>query len=259
MEYQGETANIQRRLAETSDLYRRRLAVLNAMSLRPGEHVLEVGCGGGLLLPVMAAAVGSTGRVTGIDVSTDQIDAARKACAGLAVVEAAIVDVNDLPYADASFDVIACIQVIEYLEDPAHALRELRRVCRPNGRIVVFATNWDTMFWNGPDPDQTLRIATAWREHAPFPNLPADIGPFLADAGFRMVSQAPVTIVNNAYHEDAFGYWIARLMANYIKGKDWLPASDVDAWIDRLASAQEEGRFFFSSTPILTVAVTAQS
>ena len=205
----------------------------------------------------MAAAVGDQGRVVGIDVSSDQIQAARDACAKLAIVEASENDVNDLPFANVSFDAVAAIQVIEYLDDPATALKELRRVCRPNGRIVILATNWDTMFWNGPAPELTARVAAAWREHAPYPNLPADIGPFLVDAGFQMLRQVPVTIVNNAYHEDAFGFWIARLMANYIKGNNLLAASEVDDWIYQLAQAQAEGRFFFSSTPILTVAVSA--
>jgi arsenite methyltransferase len=81
MEYEGDIATIQRRLAETSDLYRRRLAVLDAIAAQPGEKVLEVGCGGGALLPLFAAAVGQMGRVVGIDISSDQIAAANLACA----------------------------------------------------------------------------------------------------------------------------------------------------------------------------------
>ena len=106
MEYKGDIAEVQRRLSQTSDLHRRRLAVLDAVSVQPGERVLEVGCGGGAMLPMLAAAVGETGRVVGIDISRDQIAAANVLCADTNVVEAAVDDVNQLSYGDASFDAI---------------------------------------------------------------------------------------------------------------------------------------------------------
>src|SRR4051812_20411243 len=126
MRYEGDIAASQRRLAQTSDLYRRRLAVLAAAAIQPGESILEAGCGGGALLPNFAAAVGQTGRVVGVDISSDQIAAANEACRGRANAKAELQDVNQLPYEDASFDAIVAIQVIEYLEQPAKALSELR-------------------------------------------------------------------------------------------------------------------------------------
>ncbi len=121
MEYQGEVATIQRRLAETSDIYRRRLAVLDAIAARPGQRVLEVGCGGGAMLPHFAAAVGQEGHVVGVDISADQVEAANERCRNIDWVSAEVQDVNQLPYDDASFDAIVAIQLIEYLDDPAKA------------------------------------------------------------------------------------------------------------------------------------------
>lgn len=255
MRYEGDIAIIQRRLAETSDLCRRRLAVLDALALRPGEKVLEVGCGGGHLLPMLASSVGERGRVLGIDISPDQIAAARERCSGTRCVEVAVRDVNDLPYEDASIDVIAAIQVIEYLNEPGKALSELRRVSKPGGRLVVLATIWDTMFWNSDAPDLTARIQAAWREHAPHPNFPAELRPLLAAARFEIVHQTPTTILNNAYHEDAFAYWAARLIAAFVSGRGLVSKTDTGIWIQSLEAAQTAGRFFFGSIPILTIAV----
>lgn len=109
MKYEGDIANIQRRLAETADLRRRRLAVLDALAVRPGESVLEVGCGGGHLLPSLASSVGERGHVLGIDISPDQIAAAKQRCSGMRCVQAEVQDVNRLPYQDASFDAIVAI------------------------------------------------------------------------------------------------------------------------------------------------------
>ncbi len=257
MKYEGNIATIQRRLAETSDFHRRRLAVLDAIAVQPGERVLEVGCGGGALLPSFAAAVGETGSVVGIDISTDQIAAADLVCTGIDVAEAEVQDVNQLPYGDANFDAIIAIQVIEYLDQPAKALLELRRVTGAHGRLVILATNWDTMFWNSRAPKLTARVQAAWREHAPHPNLAAELRPLLADAGFQMVRQAPVTIINNAYHEDAFAYWAAQLIVAFAIGRDLISQADANAWIGELEDAQAAGTFFFSSTPVLTIAVAA--
>jgi ubiquinone/menaquinone biosynthesis C-methylase UbiE len=255
MQYTGDIATIQRRIAETSDLYRRRLAVLEALDPRPGERILEIGCGGGALLPAIGAAVGSSGRVFGIDVSEDQIAAARRRCADQANIETAAVDVRRLPYAPGSFDAVVAVQVIEYLDDPGEALRALRRVVTDRGRAVVLATNWDSVYWHTGADELMRKVQLAWRQHAPHPNLPADLRFMLAQSGFQVVRQAPVTIINTAYHEDTFAYWAARLMVAFSVGRGLVSAAEADAWLASLNAAQEAGRFFVSSTPIATLAV----
>ena len=255
MEFEGEIATIQRRLADTSDLIQGRLAVLDALAVRPGESVLEAGCGGGVLLPSLATAVGTTGRVVGIDISDDQIAAAHHLCAGMDVVETDLQDVCALPYEDASFDAAVAVEVIEFPADPARGLSELQRVLRPHGRLVLLDTNWDTVFWNTDAPELTAQMQEAWRHHAPHQNLPAEMRPLLADAGFQMVRQAPVTVINNAYHEDSFSYWLAQLMVAFAVGRGLVSQMDADAWLKALQEAEGRGRFFFSSTPVLTMAL----
>lgn len=254
MEYQGEVATIQRRLAETSDIYRRRLAVLDAIAARPGQRVLEVGCGGGAMLPHLAAAVGQEGHVVGVDISADQVEAANERCRNIDWVSAEVQDVNQLPYDDASFDAIVAIQVIEYLDDPAKALSEIRRVCSAQGRLAILATIWDTVFWSCGAPELTSRIQKAWREHAPYPNLPADLRPLLSASGFQVVRQSPVTIINGSYNEDVFAYWLARLMLAYAKGRDLISSAEADLWIEELEIAEKAGSFLFCSIPVLTLA-----
>jgi ubiquinone/menaquinone biosynthesis C-methylase UbiE len=257
MHYDGDIATIQRRLADTSDLHRRRLAVLDAVAMQPGERVLEVGCGGGALLPRLAAAVGPAGRVAGVDISADQIAAARRLSTDIAIIEATTADIHQLPYEDASFDALVAIQVIEYLSTPAKALSELRRVSGAQGRLAVLATNWDTMFWNCKAPELTARMQAAWRQHAPHPNLPAELRPLLGGTRFRVVHQAPVPIINNAYHEDAFAYWAARLIVAFGVGRSLISQAEAAAWIEALQEAQSAGTFFFSSMAVLTTAVAA--
>lgn len=254
MQYTGDIATIQQRLAETSDLYRRRLAVLDALDARPGERVLEVGCGAGALLPAIGSAVGSSGRVVGIDASADQVAAARRRCADQRNIETSVLDVRRLPHEAGSFDAFVAVQVIEYLDEPQQALAELRRVVTDRARAVILATNWDTVLWNTGADELTRKVQLAWRQHAPYPNLPADLRRLLTQAGFQVIHQAPVTIINRAYHEDSFAYWIARLMVAFSLARGLISAEDADAWLASLSDAQQADRFFFSSTPVVTVA-----
>jgi ubiquinone/menaquinone biosynthesis C-methylase UbiE len=258
MEYAGDLATIQRRIAQTSDLSRRRLAVLDALDPRPGECILEVGCGGGALLPAIASAVGSSGRVVGIDISADQIAAARRTCADHPNAEAVVLDVRQLPYEPGSFDAVVAVQVIEYLDSPQEGLTTLRRVVADRGRAVIFATNWDAVFWNTGADELTHKVQLAWRQHCPHPNLPADLRPILSRAGFQVVHQTPVAVVNSAYHEDSFAYWAARLIGAFCVGKSLISKEEADAWLASLSSAQKADRFFFTSTPIVTLAVAVR-
>jgi cyclopropane fatty-acyl-phospholipid synthase-like methyltransferase len=83
----GELAVVQQRLAACRDLVARRLAVLEALAVAPGEQVLEAGCGSGLLLREIGAAVGEQGLAIGIDVSPDQLTAARSHCKDMTQVQ----------------------------------------------------------------------------------------------------------------------------------------------------------------------------
>jgi SAM-dependent methyltransferase len=162
-----------------------------------------------------------------------------------------------MPYDAGAFDALVAIQVIEYLDDPARALAELRRIVTARGRAVILATNWDTVFWNSADDELSRKVQLAWRQHAPHPNLPADLRPLLGQAGFEVMHQAPVTIINRTYHEDSFAYWAARLMVAFSLARDLMTTEEADAWLASLAAAQEADRFFFSSTPVVTVAAAA--
>jgi phosphatidylethanolamine/phosphatidyl-N-methylethanolamine N-methyltransferase len=113
-----------------------RKAVLDALRLRSGDRVLEVGVGTGLSLPLYPAEV----KVTGIDVSREMLDKARSRVAKrkLANVEALLeMDAEAMSFADASFDKVVAMYVVSVVERPARLLEELHRVCRPDGEIFL--------------------------------------------------------------------------------------------------------------------------
>jgi SAM-dependent methyltransferase len=108
--------------------------------LGAGQSVLDAGCGIGLMLPRLARAVGSSGRVTGLDHSADLLERAHERVLAEALDSQADVrlgDVNHMPFPDASFDVATAERVLMHQEDPTDTLREMRRVVRPGGLVVA--------------------------------------------------------------------------------------------------------------------------
>jgi phosphatidylethanolamine/phosphatidyl-N-methylethanolamine N-methyltransferase len=113
-----------------------RKALVQALGLRPGDRVLEVGVGTGLSLPLYPRDV----RLTGIDVSREMLEKARARVARLrlANVDALLeMDAERMSFADASFDKIVAMYVVSVVERPGRLLEELHRVCRPDGEIFI--------------------------------------------------------------------------------------------------------------------------
>lgn len=113
-----------------------RKAVVQALRLRSGEHVLEVGVGTGLSLPLYPRDV----RITGIDVSREMLEKARRRVAHrrLDNVEGLLeMDAERMSFADASFDKVVAMYVVPVVANPARLLEELHRVCRPDGEIFL--------------------------------------------------------------------------------------------------------------------------
>lgn len=112
-------------------------------SLKPGEIVLDLGSGGGFDCFVAGPKVGPTGRVIGVDMTADMIAKARKNTAmyrthsGLDNVEFRLGEIEHLPVADASVDVVISNCVLNLSPDKPQVWREIARVLKPGGRVAV--------------------------------------------------------------------------------------------------------------------------
>ena len=107
--------------------------------LEPGEHVLDLGCGAGTDTLVAAQMVGPEGRVTGIDMTPEMLAKARGAADELGTenVELVEAEVEQLPFPDASFDVVISNGVIDLIPDKDAVFAEIFRVLAPGGRIQI--------------------------------------------------------------------------------------------------------------------------
>ncbi len=107
--------------------------------LQPGEHVLDLGSGAGTDSLVAALMVGPEGHVTGIDMTPEMLDKARRSASEMGAENVDFIEseAEALPFADASFDVVISNGVIDLIPDKDAVFSELHRVLRPGGRIQI--------------------------------------------------------------------------------------------------------------------------
>jgi SAM-dependent methyltransferase len=105
----------------------------------PGERVLDVACGTGVVSVAAAHAIGPRGQVVGVDLSGQMVEAAARRAQSQRLRQArfARMDAEALELPDAGFDLALCSLGLMYVPDPGVALRELRRVLRPGGRAAL--------------------------------------------------------------------------------------------------------------------------
>lgn len=148
-------------------------------ALRPGDRVLDAGCGTGRAMTALRAAVGPTGTVLGADVTPQMLAAARDAGRD---AEGALLlaDVARLPLRDGVLDAVFAAGLIAHLPDPGANLRELARVVRPGGRLALF------------HPIGRAALAARHGRELTPDDMRAEhnLGPLLAGSGWRMTSYA---------------------------------------------------------------------
>jgi SAM-dependent methyltransferase len=125
--------------------YRGRRRVLHAeldrLPLPPDARILDAGCGSGRMLDELRPR----GRVTGVDANANAVTATRRR--GHVAWQC---NIEGMPFADASFDLVTCLDVVEHTPDDRRTLRELRRVTRPGGTLVVTVPAYQAL-WSAHD------------------------------------------------------------------------------------------------------------
>lgn len=165
--------------------------LIRIAALRAGERVLDVACGTGVAARLASQQVGAAGSVAGLDINPGMLAVARSVTPSGVPIEWHEASAEAMPLPDASFDVVLCQMGLQFMPDKHAALREMRRVLTPGGRLVLNAP--------GPTPRLFSIMAEALSRHvgaeaAGFVNRvfslhdTTEIQHLVRDAGFHDVS-----------------------------------------------------------------------
>jgi ubiquinone/menaquinone biosynthesis C-methylase UbiE len=224
--------------------------IVDRTGLKPGDAILDVGCGPGTDVLHMVDLVGPSGRLVGIDASEVMIaEARRRAERRAASVTFDVGDVQALPYADATFDICRGARLLEHLPDPRRALAEMARVTRNGGRVAVFDFDWDTLIIDHPDKETTRTIVLTYSDSIRNGWIGRQLPRLFTETHLMVLSVDAVQVfVHYSLAELFLGSHLAELQNN-----GTLTAGKAQQWWDYLRRANDDETLLISFTAFIVV------
>lgn len=216
----------------------------------PGRRILDVGCGLGDDVAALAGLVAPGGSVVGVDGSQAMIDAAKGRHGGIQELSFQFADAAHLPFDDASFDACRIDRVLQHIAEPAAVIREMTRVLRPEGVLVAFDNDWETLTVDATDRRLTRAVVNAFCDRFPSGWIGRQLFAHFLDAGLRDVVASPKTLVLRELDvADRIYSFIAT--AEQLADAGVVSRDDAARWANGLRAADAGGRFFSSYTGFL--------
>jgi SAM-dependent methyltransferase len=122
---------------------RQQMAIKN-LDVKKGQKIIDVACGVGKSLPILSKKVGIDGEVVGIDITRGMIDESRKRTKQLKNVILKKCGVDKIPFKAGSFDGVICTNAFHHFYKPVTMLREIKRIMKKGGKIVIIDMSRDT-------------------------------------------------------------------------------------------------------------------
>jgi len=253
LEFDDDLSRLVEEFNASTHAMERRARILEALALKPGDRILDVGSGPGNQAFDISPVVGTTGRIDGVDVAESAIEIAQHRCSDLDNVHFQLGDASKLPFSELSFDAVMSSQVFEYLDDVAGGLAEIFRVLKPGGRVLIHDTDWGTTLLHSSNPDRMARIMETWDSHLADPHLPQTLGRKLDDAGFDDVNTEAIVQIDSKYDRSSVSAILLKFVGDYAVSQG-ISQDEADAWTDDLKALASSGNFFCSWTEFIFTA-----
>jgi ubiquinone/menaquinone biosynthesis C-methylase UbiE len=216
------------------------------LGLHTGDIVLDAGCGPGYDALRMAALVGKTGQVTGIDFSERMIAIAGAKAKGTGLpVSFRTGDARHLPFPDASFDVVRIERLLQILDTPGQILDETIRVLRPGGRLLSIEPDWETFVTDPGSRDTARTFFRFCADQFPDGSTGRKLYRYFRQRGLSDVIVHPEPLI---LHEFSLAFKMMNMepFLAAAREKNVLSGSEVATWLAELKAADAKGQFMFA-------------
>lgn len=240
--------------------------LIDALAPKRGEAILDLGCGAGAeIQQILALRRGIT--VVGLDRSEAML---RKARARLSryikrgTVTLVAGDAGEqLPFPSNSFDAVFSAELIECLAaaKQIRLLREIRRVLKPGGRVIIEHTDWDTQVWNASDQALERRLVHAfcdwtqgWMETSDGWMGRRLLGLFRKSKLFTGITPSAYVLINDRYKPGTYGYARSQDLLDLARKKQGIRLADARRFIRDLGRQDRMRSYFYSVTRYVVIA-----
>jgi SAM-dependent methyltransferase len=220
---------------------------------RPGERMLDVGCGSGQAVRYLGRRVQPDGRVVGVDRPATAMRRLGETIEqdGLGNVAVLAASAKSLPFPDASFDAVICVNVLEAVSNREQALREIRRVLKPGGRALVAHDDYESQAYACTDRELGRRatLAYACSTFASYATSDGQMGrylwPLFVETGFADARLEVLPLVETEYREPLLGWQQAQFPASFTARVSDLTDAELDAWRADLEARSARGEYLY--------------
>lgn len=230
----------------TADVVAIRQAQIDLLGPIDGAAIVDVGSGPGIYARDLALR---GARVTAVDSAPAMREGAiAEARAASVSIDVSDGEANALPFPDATFDAATLVQVIEYVPDAVGALREIARVLRPGGALLVCDTDWGTAAWGIGDTVLAEHIKQAWCDTKPHFDAGRRIPEWLGAAGYAIAAWEPRVLANADATGDTFHGHTWKTYRRLLERLGTVAIEDLDRFDRLCAETTAAGTFTFTVT-----------
>jgi len=214
------------------------------LALRPGLDVLDVGCGTGDFLRLLAPIV-SPGTAVGVDLSETMIaEAHQRSAENVGNLSFRVGSVLELPFPAESFDRVIATQLLLHVPDPQRALVEIKRVLTPSGVVSITEIDWGTLVVQSSDNELGRRFSDLACRELRNGLIIRELPGQLRELGFNHILIAPEVEV--AQDLDAFYKWFVEPSLKHFTKIGAFSEAEADAFLSDLKERARRGHYFSS-------------
>jgi ubiquinone/menaquinone biosynthesis C-methylase UbiE len=223
-----------------------------------GDLILDVGCNTAEAERLLLRDYPKIGKVIGLEKDPQRYEYALSNVqkdGNPAPMELILGDGLDLPFPDGHFDRAFCVDVLEWVKEPAKALEEIPRVLKPRGTAVIVHSDFDTQVFSCDDKELCRRIVHTFTDSGPNGQFGRELYRLCSLAGFYSVRPMIYPLINTEWLPNRYGYKAAQMMVEWSTKTKSVAELDLARWLTDLEAQGEKGSFFCSINRNICVCV----